>query len=235
MNDAGPIPDFLDRTKAPKLVGTYTILNTYKNCPHQMSRRYITKDLGAFVETPEMKFGNDVHSAFELRISTRKPLPVSMAQWEEFAKPFDPHEVLVEQKLGITREGKPTGFWDQDCWFRGKSDAVIIKGNTAYVADFKTGGSKYEDPFELEVGAVLLQAKYPRVSTVKGNYIWLRENRSGAMHQLSDTNATFAKMKHLMDEIERDRARGWFEKRKSGLCGYCSVADCEHYFVARPK
>jgi hypothetical protein len=231
-NDPGPIPAFLDRTK---LIGTYTILNTYKNCPHQMEARYIKKNTGPFIETPEMKWGNDVHSAFELRISTRKPLPISMAQWEEFAKPFDPHSVLVEQKLGIEADAKPTGFWDKDCWFRGKSDAAIIKDSTCYIADFKTGGSKYEDPFELEIGAVLLQAKYPRVTTIKGNYIWLKENRSGGMYDLSDTNATFAKMKRLMGEIERDRARGWFEKRQSGLCGWCPCSGCEHHFVARPK
>ena len=223
------------QTAHKPLTGTFTILNAYKNCPHQMSRRYITKDLGAFVETPEMKFGNDVHTAFEHRLASKRPLPVSMAEWEEFAKPFDAHAVMVEQKLGITRTGKPTGFWDGDCYFRGKSDAVIIKGDTAYMADWKTGKSNYEDPFELETGAVLVQAKHPAVTQIKGNYVWLKENRAGRMYDLSDTNATFARMKHLMDEIERDRARGWFEKRKSGLCGFCPCSDCEHHFVARPK
>jgi DNA-binding IclR family transcriptional regulator len=81
---------------------------------------------------------------------------------------------------------------------------------------------------------VLLQAKH-NVTTIKGNYAWLAENRLGTLYDLSDTNKTFAKMKHLMDEIERDRARDWFEKRKSGLCGYCSVALCENHFIARPK
>jgi len=42
-------------------------------------------------------------------------------------------------------------------------------------------------------------------------------------------------MKHLLEEIERDRTRDWFEKRKSGLCGYCTCEGCEHHFVARPK
>ena len=103
------------------------------------------------------------------------------------------------------------------------------------MADWKTGKSNYEDPFELETGAVLVQAKHPAVTQIKGNYVWLKENRAGRMYDLSDTNATFARMKHLMDEIERDRARGWFEKRKSGLCGFCPCSDCEHHFVARPK
>ena len=53
-----------------------------------MSRRYIVKDQ-PYVESPEMKWGNDVHSAFEYRVGSRKPLPDNMMQWEQFAAPFD--------------------------------------------------------------------------------------------------------------------------------------------------
>src|SRR5258708_25262580 len=83
------IPDFLRRDKENKMPAaqfvqkfplTYTILNTYLICPHQMMRRYIKKDL-KFVETPEMKFGNEAHAALELRMAG-KPLPENMRQSE---------------------------------------------------------------------------------------------------------------------------------------------------------
>jgi hypothetical protein len=38
MNTLDGVPPFLDRTR---LVGTYSIINTYKNCAHQMARRYV--------------------------------------------------------------------------------------------------------------------------------------------------------------------------------------------------
>ena len=112
--------------QARGLVGSYTILNAYKNCPHQMYRRYIAKDLGPFVETEAIAFGNAVHKAFEDRIRARKPLPANMQQWEQFALPFDGRRVLVEEKLGMTADGRACDFWDQHCWFRGKADAVIL-------------------------------------------------------------------------------------------------------------
>ena len=82
---------------------------------------------------------------------------------------------------------------------------------------------------------MLLQAKYPKATKLVGRYVYPVENKLGQLYDLSNTDVTFARMKHLMDEIERDRARGWFEKRKSGLCGFCPCSDCEHHFVARPK
>ena len=192
-----------------------------------MYRRYVKRDL-PYVETPEMKWGNDCHSAFEHRLGSKVPLPVNMQQWESFAAPFDGRNVAVEQKLGITSKGQMTGYWDNDCWFRGKVDVAIRSGDKAFINDWKTGGSKYEDPFELEVGALLLKAKYPELTVVKGHYTWLKENRIGQPYDLSDFGATWREMNRLIAKIEADRALGEFEKRRSGLCGWCDVRDCEH-------
>jgi hypothetical protein len=230
------IPEFLTRKKqvpSTRLIGTYTILQGYKNCPHAMMQRYIKKDQ-PYVESPAMAWGNKVHSAFEFRISAKKPLPADMTQWEGFAVPFDGRRVLVEQKLGVTSEGKPIDFWDkEECWFRGKADAVIIDEELAFIADFKTGSSDYEDPFELATNAVLLKVAYPNLSAVFGSYIWLKENRVGQKYDLSDFRETWREMCRLMGEIEADRASGKWAKIKSGLCGYCSVKDCENHYVAR--
>lgn len=220
------IPVFLDRRP---FIGTFTILSGYKSCPHQMYRRYIVRDQD-YVETPEMRWGNDVHTAFEHRIGGKKPLPTNMAQWEKFATPFDGHIAAVEQKLGVTVEGRRIGFWDTGVWFRGKIDVALVNGTTAYLADWKTGGSKYEDPFELATGAVLLHARHPELTRIVGNYVWLKEDRVGQMYDLSNTRETWTEIKRLMGEIVTQKATGAFEKTRSGLCnGWCSVQDCENW------
>jgi hypothetical protein len=239
MSDPLAIPTFFDRTRSKPLIGSYTFLKAYQNCPHQMRAKYITKEV-PYVETEAMKEGNAIHLAMENRLRIKQPLPPKYAQWEGFAVPFDAYgdsgsnAVAVELKAGIDKHGKPCEFFAQNVWFRGKIDAAVIRNGTAYVVDWKSGGSKYEDPFELEIGAVLLQAKFNAIK-IAGQYAWLAENRLGQLYDLSDTNKTFAKMKRLMEEIERDRTRDWFEKRKSGLCGYCPCEGCEHHFVARSK
>ena len=231
MSPEPDIPPFLD--KRP-FVGSYTILSTYNNCPHQMAHRYIWKTT-KFIETKEMAFGNRVHEAFEYRVGGGKPLPVDMQDWEHFAAPFDGQQPQVEQKLGISSEGQPCGFFSDrpQVWFRGKADCAIIKGATAYIADWKTGGSKYEDPFELATNAVLLHAKNPQLKKIVGSYAWLKENRLSQMYDLSDTAGTWKEICRLMGEILQRKAVNTFEKKPSGLCkGWCSVEDCEHW---KPK
>ena len=219
-----------------KLVGTYTNLNTYRNCPERMRRTYITKDLGAFVKTPEMEWGDKVHEAFERRIGAKKPLPIEMQQWESFCLPFDSHQVLCEQKIAIDRHGRLVDYWDKvNCWFRGQADIALVNGTKGYIADLKTGNSRYEDPFELRTNAMLLKARFPQLTSIKGSYLWLKDNRVGQPHDLSNTEVTFHEVGTLMAQVQLDYDSGQWEKQKSGLCGYCPVTDCEHYYVARPK
>ncbi len=212
------------------MIGTFTILNSYLNCEHAMYRRYIKRDGPKFVETPEMKWGNDVHSAFEYRIGARKPLPENMLQWESFASPFDGRGAMCELKMGITKDRKICEFWDKtgQCFFRIKIDLSLINGTQGYIADWKTGNSKFEDPFELEIAAMFLNARYPALTSVQGSYIWLKENRMGQLYDLSDFQGTWARVCNLMEEIESKQPHE-FEKKKSGLCGYCAVSDCEHW------
>jgi len=213
------------------MIGTFTMLSSFLNCEHAMYRRYIKKDQ-PYVESKEMAWGNAVHSAFEHRIGAQKPLPDGMRQWECFAAPFDGKLPQVEQKLGITRTRKATGFWDKDVWFRCKIDVNVCAADTAFIGDFKTGGSKYEDPFELEIGALLLKAKRPAITRAAGSYIWLKENRMGQCYDLSDFDGTWNRIKDLMSQIEARKPEE-FVKNKSGLCGWCSCKDCENHYVAR--
>lgn len=237
------IPASLDRRSprgsgaSPKpLVYSYTMLNNYANvCPHQTYRRYIKKDQ-PYVESKEMKWGNAVHTALEYRLGG-KPLPLDMQQWEPIIAAFDGRGAIAEQKLGITRNSKACDFFDAEVFFRGKVDVTLINGNTAYILDWKTGNSNYESAFELETNALLVYCKHPHLTRIVGSYAWLKENRLGQLYDLSNVGNTWNVMNVLIKQFEalpRERGASW-EKRKSGLCGYCSVEDCENHFVARPK
>lgn len=237
MIEAFPdIPDFLlvkNRAAMPAaqfvkpLVYSYTLLNNYDGvCPYQTFRRYVKKDL-SFIETPEMKRGNEIHSAMEYRIGG-KPLPQDMQRWEPFAAALDGRNARAELKLGITNEGKPTGFFDKDVWCRGKADVVIIQNNNAFLVDWKSGGSKYESSFEIEIQAMMLKAANPYLQKIAGRYAWLKEDRMGTIYDLSDFSSTWARINNIAERIQDDMASGEWEKRKGPLCGWCPCLDCEH-------
>lgn len=224
MNQSPDIPAFLDRRP---LVWNYTMLHTYKEiCPHQAAERFIYKTI-PFVETEAMKFGKDVHSAMEYRIGG-KPLPEQFRHWEDFVAPLAARGVKAEMKLAVTAQGHATGYFDKDVWGRGKVDATISSETAAYLGDFKTGGSKYEDPFELRVHAMLLNAKFPALKIIKAQYIWLKEERWGEVYDVSDTLSTWNEVSAIVAAIEADKKHRAFAKRRGPLCAYCPVADCEH-------
>ncbi len=104
---------------------------------------------------------------------------------------------------------------------------MIIQDTTAYLADWETGKVR-EDPFELEVQAVLLRARFPQLTKIKGQFIWLKENTLGPMYDLSDTQAAWGTICHLVSLIETDRKNDSFDKEPGPLCGWCNIMDCEY-------
>lgn len=215
------------------IVYSYTMLNTYDNvCPYQMFRRYVKKDI-PFVETPEMRRGTEIHTAMEHRVGG-KPLPPDMRHWEPIVAALDGRNAKAELKLGITNEGKPTGFFDKDVWCRGKADVVMIQNSNAFLIDWKSGGSKYESSFEIEMQAMMLKAANPYLVRISGCYAWLKEDRMGTVYDLSDFSSTWAKVNNIAERIQDDMASGEWEKKKSGLCPWCPCTDCEHHPKRKP-
>lgn len=213
------------------LVYSFTMLNTADTCLHRCFRQYVKKDV-PYVETPEMAWGNKVHSAMEYRIGG-KPLPTEMQQWEPIAAAFARPGARAEMKMGLTREGKPAEFFGKDVFFRGKVDVTLIQSTAAFLPDWKTGSSKYEDPFELACQAVMVKAANPYLTRIGGCYVWLKENRVGQKYDLSDFNSTWAKINNKVEAIEDAMAAGEWPKTKGPLCGWCGVKDCENWYDAK--
>ena len=119
--------DMPDSERRRKIVYTYTMLSTYKNCGHQMFRRYVKKDI-PYKETPEMKWGKDVHTAFEHRVGSGKPLPTAMQQWEQFAAPYDGRIAITDGNLiSLLISGTDTHALTAGSYFY---DLDLINGGT---------------------------------------------------------------------------------------------------------
>jgi len=218
------IPAFLDRRP---IVWSYSLLHCFRDvCAHQGQARYIDKTI-KFVETPEIKNGNEGHEALELRVGAQKPLPLKFADCEPFAAPFDGRGAITEAWYYIDTDGRACDRFAKNKFGHGKLDLVLMQDDTAYLNDWKFGNSKYEDPFELEIGALLLHAKYPHLKTIKGTYTWLKEKRLSKMYDLSDTQKTWTEACTIMNTILNYRQLGEFPKKRSGLCGWCQRWDCD--------
>lgn len=213
---------------------SYTFLNDYKNCPRKAWHKYVAKDLPKFVPTPEMQKGIDIHDMFKYALKQPRVAPTLPPQIESARPHLEaifavPGTRLVEEGLAITSDGSPCGFWDEKAWLRGKIDTAIVKEPVAFIADWKTGKC-WEDPFELEVFALLLKAKYPPLNSIVGCYIWLKEGKLGKSYDLSDTmiktwnNIVITHKIRIGKDIDKE-----WEPTPNKLCGWCPVTTCEHW------
>jgi hypothetical protein len=207
-------------------VASHTFLNDWDNCPHKAFRKSIKKDLPKFVQTEAMKWGNEVHSAFEVRIKHGTKWPAGMEKYEAIAAPLVAAGAVAEKMLGITERGAVCDFFDPRVWLRGKIDSTITRADAAAIFDWKTG-KRREEKAELLTHAVLLKAWQPTIQKVTAHYVWLQDNEVGKAHDVSDTDAKLNEIRKTMDDVARCLSDQDFPKRPNPLCGYCDVMDCE--------
>jgi PD-(D/E)XK nuclease superfamily len=217
---------------------TYTLLNTLDTCQHRAFRQYILKDT-PYAETDAIREGNRVHKALEERINKGISLPEDLrAQCDAFCLMLDGIgdakgvlpglTVQAEVRMGMLENGTGCDFFDRNVWGRGKADLIVRNDTTAMLYDWKTGKVR-EDPFELELQALLLKANHPSLQIIKGRFMWLRRAEvAGTAYDLSDTLRTAQKVRHALGIIEDCRAMGMWIKSPGPLCGWCNVSDCEH-------
>lgn len=213
-------------------IASYTFLRDWENCPHKAYRRFIAKDLPKFVHTKESKWGDEVHSAFEVRIKHGTAFPEGMEKYEAVAAPLVAAGARAEKMLGITVDGAHCDFFAKDVWLRGKIDATVLVSlapsrHSAAIFDWKTG-KRREDRAELEVHGLLLKAWQPSITKITAHFVWLQDNVVGRAHDVSDTEATLANVRSVMNTVQNCMEVENFPKRRNPLCGWCDVTDCEH-------
>lgn len=214
-------------------IGSYSFYNQFQNCPHKAYHIYVARSI-PYVESPEMKWGNDVHAAMEKRIGYGVPLPTEMRAAENIAAQFDTYSkqvpVKVEYQLAMTDKGQPCEWKASNAWFRGKLDCTLFTNeyDAAWMVDWKTGNVR-EEPFELEAGALLLKVHHPELQIIRGEYFWMETGQNGLRYTFGDHAGTFGKLQRLREEAEGYLSKGDFPKRKNPLCGWCPVQSCEHW------
>jgi hypothetical protein len=210
---------------------SYTALDTFENCPKQYYHRYILKEKAK--ETEQMKHGTTVHTALEERLKDKKVLPVAYGGWEHFCNAIEKHrlgaELQTELELALDAQFKPCSFFGVNVWGRGKADVAIIKGDRAWVGDWKTGKTR-EKEFQVKVFGAFLFKMFPQLNTINANNIWLQENKLGTTYTFlkHQEPLIWNEILHKINRIELAAEKNAFNAKPSGLCGWCDVKSCVH-------
>lgn len=211
---------------------SFSALKVFETCPRKYHAEKVEKRY-PFQETPAIKYGKRVHKACEEYVKDGVPMPKDMAHFESMLKPLRSMEgdKICEEKVALTEELTKTTYFGKKVWLRGAADLLILRGDTAFVIDYKTGSDKRPDVEQLEVMALMIWALYPEIEKVKGGLLFLKTekfvkksyNRTDDMERLEIRWRS--KVKRLDEAFENDV----WPPNPNGLCAnYCPVEYCEY-------
>ncbi len=213
---------------------SYSSIKLFEQCPRKYFHLRVLKDI-VEPETDAMLYGTRFHEAAENYIKDGTPIDPAFA----FAKPVldnlkqIPGEKLCEHEMGITEDLQPCGFRDDNVWFRGIADLLILdreKGE-ARVVDYKTGKSaKYADPDQLELMALCIFKHFPEIKKVKGGLAFVVCNAFvKGKYDVANQDAMWSKWVKSHNRIKIAYDNDVWNPKPSGLCRkHCSVLSCSH-------
>lgn len=126
---------------------SYTALNDFETCPFAYAEKRVYKTV-PYVQSEEAKWGELVHLTAENYLNNRKQsqqafvdqetLPLVKPYCDALVKAATGGTLLTEFEMAIDRKMQICGSreWNR-AWGRGIADVVIIKGDTAWVYDWK--------------------------------------------------------------------------------------------------
>ena len=215
-----------------KIVWSYSSLGLFQQCPKKYYHLRIAKDVKE-PETEHLLYGKRVHEAAEFYVRDNKPIPPEF----DFIKPHldklkalgDAH--LCEYKMGLTRDLQPCDFFSPDVWWRGIADLIVIKGEIAYLVDYKTGkSSKYADTKQLEILSLAIFKHFPAVKKIRAGLLFVVAN--DFVRAQYDTSALETYWVKWMSEVGLLEAayknNVWNAKPNFSCRQYCAVIECPH-------
>ena len=212
---------------------SHSTMQMYLNCPHKYYRVKVAKDCKEDFSHPSALWGQDAHKALENRLRDGTELPDRFKQFRKYADRLASMKGVkfVERKLAVDADYNPSQFFDNDSLYRGVVDYLVIHEGVGYLIDHKTGKVKPNELEQLELAALMIFARFPTVSIVKGALTWLKHDDASRM-QITRDEAHDIEQAKFFPIVQTMRASAQAEnwpKKPSGLCPWCPVRDCENF------
>ncbi len=215
-----------------KLSHSYSSLKMFYNCPLRYYRQRIIKDIKDVMGEASL-YGVRVHEHLEHRIKHNTPLPPDCASYEPLCAAFesqvDGGELIAEKEATLNKGLKPTGWWDDDAWLRSKLDILVLNGENALIADWKTGKRRVDfDQFEMF--ALQVFAHYPQIEAVKTMFIWLKPmKKDSRVYVRAQVGALWRDLMVRIRRVEKALETNNWPAKPSGLCPWCpAFEECPH-------
>lgn len=201
---------------------SFSAFEQFDSCPKKYWHLRIKKDVK---ETPfeADSEGNRVHEALEKRLRDKVPLPTNLAKHENKCQVIElaGGDLFAEREFALTKDFKPTGWWDDDVWLRVKNDVTIIGSRVAAIFDWKTG-KRRPKPFQLELGALPVLLQNPVIEKVKAAFVWLQQGTTDSETiTRDDIDPIMVKIIGKAQRMEEAVKEDVWQAKPGPLCKFC--------------
>jgi CRISPR/Cas system-associated exonuclease Cas4 (RecB family) len=213
---------------------SFSKIKAFEQCPKKFYHLRVARTYKE-PETEAMRYGTEVHEAAEhyVRDGVELAKPYEYIKGALDALKAKKGEKLCEYKMGLTENLEPCGFFDDDVWWRGIADLIILdaEDNLAWVIDYKTGKSaKYADKGQLELMALAVFKHFPVVQTVRAGLLFVVSNELiRETYQLHRQSELWEKWITDFMAMRKAYEVNVWNPKPSGLCKrHCVVTECVH-------
>ena len=217
-------------TSKPIVAWSHSALDTFKTCPKKYFHEKIKKDV-KFTETEASSYGREVHKAFEEYVKAAQPLPLGMGHYAKYLDKFvaQPGVKYTELRMALTSTFSPTGYFDDDVWFRGQADLIVHDKHKALVIDYKTG--KIKDNFDqLDLMAAAAFTLDPQIQHIVAAFFWTKgKTVTSKQYHRNDTLEIWNRFMPQVARLEQAIKTTEFPAKPNFLCkNYCDVKSCPY-------
>ena len=213
---------------------SFSKIKAFQQCPKQFYHEKVIKQY-PFKMTEAVRYGDQFHKAAEKYIRDGGDLDPRFSYAQETLDSLNAKqgEKLCEHRMGLTEDFEPCGFSDQNVWFRGIADLLILdrENKLAWVIDYKTGKSaRYADSRQLELMALATFKHFPEIESVRAGLVFVV---CGALvkgkYASSEESGLWVKWLSEFSDMEAAFDNEVWNPNPSGLCRqHCPVVECPH-------
>lgn len=212
---------------------SFSRLNTFEQCAAKFDYVYLQKavqDTG----NEASDYGDRVHKVLEAygrqAIDKTAPPPPStheavatIKRWGDLVDKFvfRPGDKYFEHKMAINNALAPVDWFAKDVWIRSIADVLVVDGDMAYCADWKTGKVK-SDPTQLQLFAAMVMYHFLEVNTVNTAFVWLaHDDVTTAKYERRHLGALWSALSPRFQRVQEMVDAGVMLPKPSPLCKWC--------------
>ena len=213
---------------------SFSKIKAFQQCPKQFYHEKVIKQY-PFKMTEAIRYGDQFHKAAEKYIRDGEELPKRFLYAKDSLDALKRKrgDKLCEYRMGLTEDLEPCGFYEDNVWWRGIADLIILNQDQglAYVVDYKTGkSSRYADKGQLELMAMATFKHFPNVDTVRAGLLFVVcEDLVRSTYEQYEADTLWDKWMDNFQTMETAYKVDVWNPKPSGLCRqWCQVVECPH-------